>query len=138
MSILVALTLAEDLILCIQDAVQDALRETDSWEWADFERRRLKHRLKQLRGKQGDEEILELQLYRLARKYVPWKRGEEVSEPTGDWDFLRPAVVKGDTWRTFMGFCQRWMLDKTAREKVRQFLPHIPEADLEDQADESE
>lgn len=137
-SLLIALTLADDLILCVQDAAQDVLRETDSWELADFERRRLKYRLKLLRGKQRDQEILELQLYRLAKKYVPWKRGKEGSEPTGDWEFLRPAIVRGDTWQTFNGFCQRWMLDKSAREKVHQFLPRIQELDTSDQIGEAE
>jgi len=137
-SLLTALTYADDLSLCMHDAVQDALWETDAWEFADHDRTRLKHRLSQLRGRQRDEEILELQLYRLARRYVPWKRGEKVSEPIGDWEFLCPAIVEGDAWRTFMGFCQRWVFDKTAREKVRQFLPHIPEADMDDEADKHE
>jgi hypothetical protein len=137
-SLLTALTYADDLSLCVHDAVQDALWETDAWEFADRDRTRIKHRLRQLQGGQRDEEILELQLYRLARRYVPWKRSEEVSEPTGDWEFLRSAIVEGDTWRTFMGVCARWSLDKNAREKVRQFLPHIPEANLDDQADKHE
>lgn len=57
---------------------------------------------------QRHRELLELKLYSLATKAVPWKKEEEGYPPSGELAFFKKAIVEGDTWATFMAFCNEW------------------------------
>jgi hypothetical protein len=128
-------TMANDLSLCLFDAIHDALFNTDvgmfSWEDAEFARDALKRKLATLQGWQRKEELRELQLYRLARRAVPWKETDQGSPPSGELAFLAESVVEGDTWGTFMAFFKEWSCRSWQTKELEKHLPDIAEL-LED------
>jgi hypothetical protein len=68
-------------------------------------------------------QALELKLYQLAVTAVPWK-GNEKYNPRSDLNFLNDAIVKNDTWATYMAFSNKWKEQNNAK-KLEKLLPEI-------------
>ena len=137
---LVDLANANDLSLCLFDAVHDSLCVADSWELGHAAADSLKRKLAKLQGWQRKEELRELRLYRLARRAVPWKEGDRVYPswaegktypPSGELGFLAEHIVPEDTWATFMAFSKEWR-QNGRRKHLESLLPAIGELDEED------
>jgi hypothetical protein len=141
---LIELTNAQDLSLCLYEAIHDSLFNIDSdevpptsWEYAEFAKRSFVRKLLELQGYKRDEEIRELRLYRLAKQSVPWKKEDKVYPPSDELGFLAENVVKGDTWATFMEFSANWRQGSSEMEK---YLPRLYEIDdlLSNETDSNE
>jgi len=131
-------TKANDLSLCIYDAVYDTLFITEGefdLDYAGYAKDFLERRLSELQGRQRDEEIRELRLYRLAKETVPLDREDKGHPPPNELEFLREFIVKGDTWGTFMAFSDAWS-SNLQRERLAKYLPRIHEVD-EDELDDA-
>jgi hypothetical protein len=105
--------MANDLSLCLFDAIHDALFNTNvglfgGWEDAEFARKALKRKLATLQGWRREEELRELRLYRLARWAVPWQDTAQGDPPSGELAFLAESMGQGDTWGMFMAFSKEW------------------------------
>lgn len=112
---------ASGLSLCIFQAVQDVLRETEwseatdphhliseaLWDESYFRDRKFA----QLRGTgySGKERLYEWVLYEWAKRAVPWKEGNKGPWPLpADSESLPKCIKVGDTWGTFMAFSRAW------------------------------
>jgi len=109
---------AHDLSLWLLDAIHDVLSEAhwsndvdrfgtigEKAEWAE---RSFEDKLEQLKDYERDKQVREWRLYKLAKKAVPWKQGEQGYPPSGDLEFLAKHIVAGDTWGTFIAFSDAW------------------------------
>lgn len=123
--------MTHDLSLCLYDAIHDILRITDAsplgpdFEYAQFSKDKLEKRLARLKGPRKEKQLLELQLYRLAKRAVPWKSGASFQPPSGELEFLRDNTVQGNTWATFIAFLEAWTQNRWQTEKLEQSLPRI-------------
>lgn len=126
--------MASDLRLCVFDAIHDALFASDvsplggDYEYAMFAREKLKKRLAELKGWERDRELLDLRLYRLAHRAMPWDPKKEGSAPPDTLGFLADEIIAGDTWATFMAFSEAWR--RKNEELQREQDPHLLKADL--------
>lgn len=129
---------AQDLRLCLYDAIHDALFVSDvsplgdDYQSAWDAKQTLERKLKELKGWQRKMQLMQLKLYRLAEQAVPWKKGEEGHPPSGELAFLEDAVVKSDTWATFMAFSNEWDNRSYQTKRLEKHLPKIWEAGEED------
>ncbi len=132
--ILTELTNANDLELCIYEAVHDVMFSSNadmfSWEHAEFAKYPFERRLKKLKDYQLKKELLGLKLYRLTNQVMPWK-GKRY-ELTEKLVFLKEHLVEGDTWKTFMAFSEAW-----PKRNFKELNKHLPEID-EEESDISE
>jgi len=135
--ILNELTNANDLELCIYEAIHDVMFNSDvdmlSWEHAEFAKYPFERRLKELKDYQLKKELLGLKLYRLANQVMPWK-----GDPYGltvELEFLKEYIGEGDTWRTFMAFSEAW--PKKNFKKLNKYLPQIREVENDNPEDEN-
>lgn len=135
--------MASDLRLCIFDAIHDSLFASDvsplggDYEYAIFARDKLNKRLAELKDWPRQTELLELRLYRLAHRAMPWDTKKEGSAPTGKLRFLADEIVAGDTWATFMAFSdtftrklerlERGQGDELSKNELLRCLPRIYE-----------
>jgi len=127
-------TMANDLSLVFYDAIHDVLFATEAtafggpWEDAARARNSLRQRLGRLQGWQRDKQLRELRLYRLAKRSVPWKKGETGYPPSAELEFLSKQVVENDTWATFMAFSRAWAEGGPRTKELEKHLPRIDEA----------
>ncbi|MBW8041832.1 MAG: hypothetical protein FVQ85_17790 [Planctomycetes bacterium] len=132
--ILNELTNANDLELCIYEAIHDVMFKSNvdmfSWEYAEFAKYPFERRLKKLKDYQLKKELLGLKLYRLANQVMPWK-GKRY-ELTEKLEFLKEHVVEGDTWKTFIAFSDAW-----PKKNFKELYKHLPGID-EVESDSSE
>lgn len=142
--------MASDLRLCVFDAIHDCLFESDvsplggDYEYAIFARDKLRKRLTELKDWERENELLDLRIYRLAHRAMPWDSKKEGTAPSGVLEFLADKIVAGDTWATFMAFAEAWMSIKDelensedavmARNELSRALPRIYEVE-DDNAD---
>ena len=132
-TILRDLTSANDLNLCLYEAIHDVLLESGVSDEPGYSAlHAFKRRLGQLKGGQRDRQLRELKLYRLARSAVPWKQGKEGYLPSGELEFLSKEIVEGDTWGTFMAFSSAWERNWHSK-KLEKHLPRIIEEGDEDE-----
>lgn len=121
--------LAQDLRLCLYEAIFDALSWGIEFELAKRSAKRtFEKKLQGLKGWQRDKELGELKLYRLAVRAVPWRREDKGYPPGGELAFLEEAVVEGDTWATFMAFSKKWDEAPYRTRRLEKYLPKIWEA----------
>ena len=126
--------MANDLRLCVYDAIQDLLSASDGnpvgsdYEDAEWAKRTFDRRLRELKGWPRDKELRELRLYRLAKQAVPLGEGETGYPPTDELAFLEEAIVEGDTWATFAAFSKKWDEAHYRTKSLERFLPRIWEA----------
>ena len=109
---------ASDLSLCILQAVHDVLRDTDwskdadphglLWEAAVEADNRFSEKLARLKDCGREWEAHDWRLYGLAKRAVPWKKGEKGNLPSAELGFLAEHVKEGDTWGTSMAFSRAW------------------------------
>ena len=141
--------MAHDLSLCLYEATHDVLFISDvglfSGQDAEFARKALERKLKELNGWHREKQLRELRLYRLAKQAVPWKKDEKGYPPSGELGFLSKSVVEGDTWGTFMSFSRAWPEDSWRTKKLEKHLPCIDEAgedelgyDLQEEAEDKQ
>lgn len=122
---------AQDLRLCLYDAMHDALFVSEAspmgtdYEYAESARRSFERKLKEVKGYQRDQELKELRLYRLAVQAVPWKKGKKGYPPSGALAFLEEAVVESDTWATFVAFSKSWEEAYYRTKRLEKCLPRI-------------
>ena len=117
--------MASDLRLCVFDAIHDSLFASEvsplggDYEYAMFARDKLKRRLAELKGWEREQELLDLRLYRLAQRAMPWDSKKEGSAPPDALGFLADEIVAGDTWATFMAFSRAWdeKIEELERDK---------------------
>jgi hypothetical protein len=104
------LVFAKHLRLCVLEAVRDGLDVSlSAWEDSYYAGESLRRKLETLTGHQWERELLlELRLYRYARRAVPIKPDTEGVSPSEELRFLRDVVRPGDTWGTFMAFDSEW------------------------------
>jgi hypothetical protein len=128
--------MAQDMRLCIYEAVHDALLASEvglfDFQNAEFAKRSFLQRLEQLAEWRREKELLELKLYRLAVFAVPWKTAESGCPLWGELTFLNEAAVKGDTFATFMAFWKKWGEVQVRGTRLEDHLPRIWEAGEED------
>lgn len=142
--------MAQDLRLCIYDAIHDALFASDvspfggDYEYALLARDQLKRRLKELKDWERETELTDLRLYRLAHTAMPWDPKKAGSSPSGVLEFFAEEIVAGDTWATFMAFSKAWRKKRdeldyeedpiAAKNNLLRYLPRIYEieGDLSD------
>jgi len=95
-------------------------------------------RIGHLQGRQRDEQLRELRLYRLARQAVPWKKEDIGHPPAGKLNFLAKIVTDKvyGTWTTFMQFSKSWAFRHT--EQLEKHLPRIEEAGEADSSEEDD
>jgi len=127
---------AKDLRLCVYNAARDVLDTPIDPEnniltagLGIFERdgtaeRVLKRKMEQLEGWEREEQLLELKLYQLAVRAVPWKKDEKGYPPSDELTFLEKVIVEGDTWATFWAFSIKW--DKVPDYKKKQLEKYLP------------
>lgn len=129
--------LTNDLSLCLYDAIHDILFNTDvglsTGENSELAHDALERKLKWHTGWQREKQILELRLYRLAKLAVPRGKTEEGYPPSDELSFLANAVVRGDTWKTFMAFSEIWKRERRRTENLEGYLPDLDEFELDDQ-----
>jgi hypothetical protein len=136
------LSYARKLRLCVFDALADYLEVSEPTLGCDdpdenraLAREHLQDLLRELEADPYDpyhleEELLRLRLYRMARNFVPVNpEYKEATPPTGELEFLREHIVKGDTWATFMNFSAAFDR-KHDTHRLEQYLPSIREATL--------
>lgn len=99
---------AQDLSLCFLYAVHDVLLAADDTTYAWDAYKTLRKKLPLLRGLEREEQIRELRLYLLAKQVVPWEKKEKGYPLPDELAFLAESIVPGDTWGTFMAFCNSW------------------------------
>ncbi|MDJ0955522.1 MAG: hypothetical protein QNI91_01615 [Arenicellales bacterium] len=135
--------MAQDLRLCIYDAIHDALFASDAslfggdYEYALLARDHLKRRLEELEDWERESELTDLRLYRLAQTAVPWDSSKTGSSPSGVLNFLAEEIVAGDTWATFTAFFKAWRRKQdeleneedpiAAKNNLLRYLPRIYE-----------
>ncbi|MFQ5717289.1 MAG: hypothetical protein ACE5GQ_09335, partial [Nitrospinales bacterium] len=125
--------MANDLSLCLYDAIHDILCITDAsplgpdFEYAQFSKDKLEKKLAQLKGPHREKQLLELRLYRLAKNSVPWEFGASAQPPSGELEFLKDNTVQGNTWATFIAFLEAWTHNRWQTEKLERSLPPIEE-----------
>lgn len=130
--------MAQDLRLCLYEAIHDALVVSDvsaigtDYEYAEWAKRTFERRLEELKGWRRDKELRELRLYRVAVQAVPWKKGGKGYPPSDELAFLEEAVVEGDTWATFASFSKKWDETYYQTKRLERYLPRIWEAGEED------
>ncbi|MBI5196426.1 MAG: hypothetical protein HZA10_08900 [Nitrospirae bacterium] len=127
---------AQDLSLCLHDALHDILFNGPRFEDAEWPGRILEQKLKSLKSGENGQQLRELRLYRLAKQTVPWKK-EKGYLPSNELNFLRNAVVEGDTWETFMSFSKAWEQNRST-QKLEEYLPLIHELDEDNRVDEED
>lgn len=122
------------LQLVIYRLLYDLISLTD-WESAGLIEISFDRRLSQLENTgYRDLELLQLRLYILARRAVPWKSDHDGSPPLGEISFLAEQIVPGNTWSTFLGFQSKWKSLWNARS-LEGHLPRIEGVDP-DEADD--
>ena len=104
-TILHDLTSANDLNLCLYEAIHDVLLESGVSDEPGYSAlHAFKRRLGQLKGGQRDRQLRELKLYRLARSAVPWKQGKEGYLPSGELNSYRRkslrVILGARLWRS--------------------------------------
>jgi hypothetical protein len=113
---------------------EKAFSSTDMYvEWLA---ERLKHCIengrKNKRSYDVQAQIIALKLYKFAVSLVPWDNKRHIPQsPSSELDFLRDAIVEGDTWATFIGFSEKWRNLKNTHA-LACFLPPIYGFDDED------
>lgn len=123
---------AQDLRLCMFEAVQDALRvcEEEPSE-TRYENREMlswsfERKLNALKGKQREEELEELRLYMLATYAVPWREKSEKMALQEELAFLQEVIIEDDTWATFIAFSKIW--SEKPRYETSKLVKHLPGA----------
>ncbi|MBW8001326.1 MAG: hypothetical protein FVQ80_04820 [Planctomycetes bacterium] len=139
--ILNELTNANDLELCIYEAIHDVMFNSNvdmfSWEHAEFAKYPFERKLKKIKDYQLKKELLGLRLYRLANQVMPWK-GKRY-ELTEKLEFLKEYVVEGDTWKTFMAFSNAWQNQRVfSKNNLEKYLPIMDEIEEESESLEDE
>lgn len=125
--------MAGDLSLVFYEVLHDILSSAvdDSlggvWFDAGIAEIAFNRKAKSLTGWQREKQLRELRLYRLAKRAVPWKAGEEGYPPTDKLEFLANLSVDGDTWATFKNFSNEWANKWRNTERLEKFLPRIYE-----------
>jgi hypothetical protein len=134
------LAYANDLRLCLYEAIHDALWIWDE-DWdnlgAEMAEKAFESKLDRMKAWRNEglrnKELLELKLYRLAREAVPWKNDEIGYPPTDELALLEEAIVKGDPWATFVAFTKKWTeIGYAANRNLEKHLPQIWEAGEEE------
>ena len=122
--ILYDLTWAHNLSLCLYQAIHDVSLQTDRFDAldAEFAAKALDRRLQELTGWERKKQLRDLNLYRLARQAVPWKKGEDRYLPSGELEFLSKAVVEGDTWGTFVAYSNVRAENSSNSRKLEEYL----------------
>jgi hypothetical protein len=126
--------MTQGLRLCLYEAIHDALFASEvspigaDYVDAEFAKRTFEGKLKRLKGRQREKELLELKLYRLAVQAVPWKKSEQGYPPRGELAFLEEPIVEGDTWATFVVFCKKRDEGHFLTRRLGKHLPKIWEA----------
>lgn len=139
---------------CMAEAIYDCLdqkpgseteSECDHRYWTQqFVERNLRANLKKIKSRR-DWRILELRVYRLARRAASWKRDTEGYLPA-EFEPLREQVVQGDPWTTFMHLFPRLQRccdydrihdfeTRSKYEKLAKVLPRIEEIDGPEEAE---
>lgn len=136
------LTWARNLSLCIYGAIYDVLLKGDVVDALDAGRVRdaRDKSLEQLKPWQREEQLRDLNLYRLAKTAVPWKKGEEGYLPSGELEFLSTAVVEGDTWGTFIAYANVLKANSPDSRTLENYLRQFdnPGADEASHVDDDE
>ena len=127
---------ARDLRLVIYQALHDILEKGDTmyWEMGEPAKMNFERKAKELEGLEGWEKkakMIELKLYTLAEKAVPWDKSEEGYLPEKPLEFLGPLTVKGDTWQTFRNYKNEW--GRHSEEKLYKYLPFISEIEKKEE-----
>ncbi|MGO8868329.1 MAG: hypothetical protein ACLQME_17705 [Alphaproteobacteria bacterium] len=100
----------QDVNLVCREAAWDVLSLQDH-DYGPHNPTKLEEHVRErrARGKSiADQDVVELQIYRLAKSVVPWAREGKIEPLEGELKFLNPAVRKGDTWETFVSFLDVW------------------------------
>jgi len=126
--------MASDLSLVYFQAIHDFLLAVpgSAYEDAERPRQRLEYLIAEGKKKSFGIDIIEeidLKLYFLAVKAVPWKKDGDKFEhyslcPYGELHFLHEAIVEGDTWATFTAFSNKWRENQDS-VTLKKFLPEI-------------
>ena len=118
---------ARNLSLWLYLAIHDVVRERDVGgpRDAEFAPNFFDQRLAELKGWQRGKQLRDLNLYRLAREAVHWKRGEKGSRLSEELEYLSKAVVKGDTWGTFIAFSNIQEENSPDSQKLNKYLSGI-------------
>ena len=134
--ILNKLTGANDLELCIYEAIHDVMSSTGNYECAQFAKYPFERKLKKLKDYQLRKELLALRLYRLANQVVAWQGNPY--EFTEELDFLKEHIVEGYVWETFMAFSDAWPRNKSGNLENNLPLVHeIGEYGIDNLEDEN-
>ncbi|WP_419657519.1 uncharacterized protein Dvar_66640 [Desulfosarcina variabilis str. Montpellier] len=147
-------SMASDLSLVFYEAMHDIILEyhTDIMEYAGDAQWKFERKVKSLKGWQLENQLIELRLYRLAKRAVPWNNSKkDISlpdklefmadfindrkksiPPRGELEFLSDFGIDGDTWATFKSFSGEWANRYGYTEKLERFLPQIYEIEDND------
>jgi hypothetical protein len=68
--------------------------------------------------------LRDVQLYRLAKQFVPWKEDEEGDALRSELKFLKTAIVEKNTFNTFVKFQEAWRSNDACRGLV-DYLPSV-------------
>lgn len=135
------LTMADDLSLIFFEALGDILSSVDddrAWEESGMARIEFDRKAKNLTGWQGEKQLKELRLYRLAERAIPWKADKNGYPPGDELAFLANFSVDGDTWATFKNYSREWSKEEWNNKKLEKFLPRIYEVGEEDIVEEDD
>ena len=127
---------ARNLSLWLYVAIHDVVSERDVGRFrdAEFAPKSFNRRLEELKGWQRGKQLRELNLYRLAREAVSWKRGEKGSPLSEELEFLSKAVVEGDTWGTFIAFSNIQKENSPDSQKLNKYLSRIGDTGEDDES----
>ncbi len=124
------LTMTSDLSLVFYEALGDILPTVDddrAWEDSGMARIVFDRKAKNLTGWQGEKQLRELRLYRLAERAIPWKADKKGYPPGDELAFLANFSVDGDTWATFKNYSREWSKEEWKNNRLEKFLPRIYE-----------